>query len=625
MDNFYATYSGLGSGSGGVTTLNSLSGALTLVAGSGITITPAGSNITIDATGGGGITNPLLNSVYLKWRNFANNTDLNVLTVDAADAITIGTNSSPFPGFMNIFTGTSPGGNIDVQTDTMTLYGNTTNAVQIRLYAADQSFLAAIRAPATLAADYILTLPPDDGDAGQFLQTDGSGILSWAGAATTALDNLADVAINTDLIFSAGIEGLLKTHNTLSNGDDVTTMTISAGSAAGVDTNGGDVSIISGSATGTASDIELSDSGNVNITTNTSVHGNTGDTYLLTGDSAVNGRTSGLILIKTGNRTGTVGDFADSGEIDILTGDSDFGGTGGIIIRSGAGGAGAGSGSVFLISGNTAGASATGGAYMRTGDSTSGNTGELRITTGSAATGTGLSGDMVIETGVAAGLSTGSINLGTGTNQGAGDAADSGTLQLFSGNVDPTGDGNQSGFINIFSGNAPGVTNQVSGGISIRSGSSGYQSGEVLISSGDGTTADSGFSGGTTIATGDVTGTAQSGDVVLSPGTVDTGPRGKVDIRSRIQLEATNTAGGTTGAQTINKPSGTVNFATSVVPSTLVVTNNMVTANSLVFTCVRTAGTGAVVTSCVPTSGSFTITLAANTSETSVGFLVINQ
>lgn len=41
------------SGGGGVTSLNSLTGALTLVAGSNITITPAGSNITIAATASG--------------------------------------------------------------------------------------------------------------------------------------------------------------------------------------------------------------------------------------------------------------------------------------------------------------------------------------------------------------------------------------------------------------------------------------------------------------------------------------------------------------------------------------------------------------------------------------------
>jgi len=41
-------------GTGGVASLNGLSGALTLVAGSGITITPSGSDITISSTGGGG-------------------------------------------------------------------------------------------------------------------------------------------------------------------------------------------------------------------------------------------------------------------------------------------------------------------------------------------------------------------------------------------------------------------------------------------------------------------------------------------------------------------------------------------------------------------------------------------
>lgn len=40
--------------SGGVSSLNSLTGALSLVAGSGITVTPSGSNITIAASGGGG-------------------------------------------------------------------------------------------------------------------------------------------------------------------------------------------------------------------------------------------------------------------------------------------------------------------------------------------------------------------------------------------------------------------------------------------------------------------------------------------------------------------------------------------------------------------------------------------
>lgn len=49
-----------GGGSGGVTSLNSITGAVNIVAGSGITVTPAGQNITIAATGGGTVTSVAL-------------------------------------------------------------------------------------------------------------------------------------------------------------------------------------------------------------------------------------------------------------------------------------------------------------------------------------------------------------------------------------------------------------------------------------------------------------------------------------------------------------------------------------------------------------------------------------
>lgn len=57
----------------------------------------------------------------------------------------------------------------------------------------------------TGATSYTLTLPPDDGTSGYVLRTDGNGVLTWvsvaaAGGATTALDNLASVAINTTLV-----------------------------------------------------------------------------------------------------------------------------------------------------------------------------------------------------------------------------------------------------------------------------------------------------------------------------------------------------------------------------------------------------------------------------------------
>ncbi|MGA0823750.1 MAG: hypothetical protein ACO3PG_04755, partial [Pelagibacteraceae bacterium] len=43
-----------------------------------------------------------------------------------------------------------------------------------------------IKAPNVLGADYTLTLPADDGTASQFLQTNGSGVLSWVDAPGSA-------------------------------------------------------------------------------------------------------------------------------------------------------------------------------------------------------------------------------------------------------------------------------------------------------------------------------------------------------------------------------------------------------------------------------------------------------
>ncbi len=91
----------------------------------------------------------------------------------------------------------------------------------------------------------------------------------------------------------------------------------------------------------------------------------------------------------------------------------------------------------------------------------------------------------------------------------------------------------------------------------------------------------------------------------------------------QVALLATNTAAGTTGAQTINKPSGTVNFAAGA--SSLVVTNSLCTTASLVFAAIRTNDATAIIKNVVPAAGSFTITLnAAATAETSVGFFIIN-
>lgn len=97
----------------------------------------------------------------------------------------------------------------------------------------------------------------------------------------------------------------------------------------------------------------------------------------------------------------------------------------------------------------------------------------------------------------------------------------------------------------------------------------------------------------------------------------------KIENNGKISYLATNTAAGTTGAQTIDRPSGTVNFAAGA--TSLVVTNSLCTTSSIVLPVVRTNDTTATIKNVVPAAGSFTINLgAAATAETSVGFFIIN-
>lgn len=92
---------------------------------------------------------------------------------------------------------------------------------------------------------------------------------------------------------------------------------------------------------------------------------------------------------------------------------------------------------------------------------------------------------------------------------------------------------------------------------------------------------------------------------------------------SGLAFDRTNTAGGTTGAQTINKSSGSVNFAAAA--SSLVVTNSLVSATSNVIATVQTNDGTLKSVQAVPGSGSFTLFgNAAATAETRVAFLVTN-
>lgn len=90
-----------------------------------------------------------------------------------------------------------------------------------------------------------------------------------------------------------------------------------------------------------------------------------------------------------------------------------------------------------------------------------------------------------------------------------------------------------------------------------------------------------------------------------------------------VQLSKTVTPAGTTGAQTINATTGSVNFAAAA--TSLVVTNNLVTANSIINATVAANDTTMKSVAVVAAAGSFTIYAnAAATAETRVNFIVTN-
>ena len=88
-------------------------------------------------------------------------------------------------------------------------------------------------------------------------------------------------------------------------------------------------------------------------------------------------------------------------------------------------------------------------------------------------------------------------------------------------------------------------------------------------------------------------------------------------------VNKTITASGTTGAQTIDKTSGSVNFA--IAATSLVVTNSLVTTSSIILATVASNDTTMKSVQVVAAAGSFTMYAnAAATAETRVNFLVVN-
>ena len=96
-------------------------------------------------------------------------------------------------GVYEIALASPPGGsNTEVQFNNSGSFGGSENLAwdgsnlqigdqgDLRLGDADNSHYIALQAPSTVASNVTLTFPATDGDADQFLQTNGSGVLAWA-------------------------------------------------------------------------------------------------------------------------------------------------------------------------------------------------------------------------------------------------------------------------------------------------------------------------------------------------------------------------------------------------------------------------------------------------------------
>lgn len=93
--------------------------------------------------------------------------------------------------------------------------------------------------------------------------------------------------------------------------------------------------------------------------------------------------------------------------------------------------------------------------------------------------------------------------------------------------------------------------------------------------------------------------------------------------KADIVVNKTITASGTTGAQTIDKTSGSVNFA--ALATSLVVTNSLVTTSSIIMATVASNDATMKSVQAVAAAGSFTLYANASaTAETRVNFLVLN-
>ena len=123
------------------------------------------------------------NTAVVKWSGTSGNALLDSgVIIDASNNIT-GLNNVTATGYLHL----------------------TGDEKELRFY--EGSDYVAIKTNASLGASYTLTLPLNDGAANEFLQTNGSGVLTWAAAAGTTINSNADNRVITGSGTANTLEG----------------------------------------------------------------------------------------------------------------------------------------------------------------------------------------------------------------------------------------------------------------------------------------------------------------------------------------------------------------------------------------------------------------------------------
>ena len=184
---------------GGTGATSLASGALLVGAGTSAVSTLAPTNYrttVVDGTGAFTLSNTIYGTSF---RNGSNELGFTT-TPGAAQTYWVDLESSATDAIINV-AGSTAGSLVFKTKGEYDFRGTTTAPATLKLGEQNGLNYVALAAPASLSGDKIYTLPATDGSNGDFLKTDGSGVMSWSSLATSVprdVQLLADaVNVNT--------------------------------------------------------------------------------------------------------------------------------------------------------------------------------------------------------------------------------------------------------------------------------------------------------------------------------------------------------------------------------------------------------------------------------------------